>query len=86
MKRIFMTLIAGVLVAFGAQAAEELDIRKITNGTYSARGVGGMRSMNDGEHYMMIGGGGTCLVRYAFKTGDLQTLPLLYDLDECRRL
>ena len=68
-KRFFMTLAAGVLLALGAQAAEEITIRKMTNGEYSAHGVGGMRSMNDGEHYMMIGGGGSCIVRYAFKTG-----------------
>jgi len=71
MKKIFMTLAAGVLMVLGASAAEQLDIRKITNGAYSAQGVGGMRSMNDGEHYMMIGGGGTCIVRYAFKTGEV---------------
>ena len=68
-KRFFMTLAAGVLLALGAQAAEEITIRKMTNGEYSAHGVGGMRSMNDGEHYMMIGGGGSSIVRYAFKTG-----------------
>ncbi|MBR3859952.1 MAG: DPP IV N-terminal domain-containing protein, partial [Bacteroidaceae bacterium] len=70
-KRFLMTLAAGVLLALGTQAAEEITIRKMTNGEYSAHGVGGMRSMNDGEHYMMIGGGGTCLVRYAFKTGEV---------------
>ena len=70
-KKVFTTLVAGFLVALGAQAVEEIDIRKITNGTYSAQGVGGMRSMNDGEHYMMIGGDGTCIVRYAFKTGEV---------------
>ena len=66
-----MTLAAGVLLALGAQAAEEITIRKMTNGEYSAHGVGGMRSMNDGEHYMMIGGGYSCIVRYAFKTGEV---------------
>ncbi|MBQ2435900.1 MAG: S9 family peptidase [Bacteroidaceae bacterium] len=71
MRKIFTTLTAALFVMLGATAAEQLDIRKITNGTYSAQGVGGMRSMNDGEHYMMIGGGGTCLVRYAFKTGEV---------------
>lgn len=70
-KRFFMTLAAGVLLALGAQAAEEITIRKMTNGEYSAHGVGGMRSMNDGEHYMMIGGGNSCIVRYAFKTGEV---------------
>lgn len=65
-----MTLAAGVLLALGAQAAEEITIRKMTNGEYSAHGVGGMRSMNDGEHYMMIGEGNSCIVRYSFKTGE----------------
>lgn len=65
-----MTLAASVLLTLGAQAAEEITIRKMTNGEYSAHGVGGMRSMNDGEHYMMIGEGNSCIVRYSFKTGE----------------
>ncbi len=69
-KRFLMTLAAGVLLALGAQAAEKITIRKMTNGEYSAHGVGGMRSMNDGEHYMMIGEGNSCIVRYSFKTGE----------------
>ena len=66
-----MTLAAGMLLVLGASATEEITIRKMTSGEYSAHGVGGMRSMNDGEHYMMIGGGGTSIVRYAFKTGEV---------------
>ncbi len=81
-KRIFMTLAAGVLLTLGLQAAEEITIRKMTNGEYSAHGVGGMRSMNDGDHYMMIGGGGTCLVRYAFKTGEV--VDTLFDVKSAR--
>ena len=71
MRKSILSLAAGLLITFCATAAEQLDIRKITNGTYSSQGVGGMRSMNDGDHYMMIGGGGTCLVRYAFATGEV---------------
>ena len=70
-KRFLMTLAAGMLLVLGASATEEITIRKMTSGEYSAHGVGGMRSMNDGEHYMMIGGGGTSIVRYAFKTGEV---------------
>ena len=77
-----MTLAAGVLLTLGLQAAEEITIRKMTNGEYSAHGVGGMRSMNDGDHYMMIGGGGTCLVRYAFKTGEV--VDTLFDVKSAR--
>ena len=81
-KRFLMTLAAGVLLTLGLQAAEEITIRKMTNGEYSAHGVGGMRSMNDGDHYMMIGGGGTCLVRYAFKTGEV--VDTLFDVKSAR--
>ena len=70
-RRYLMTLAASALLVLGAQAAEEITIRKMTNGEYSAQGVGGMRSMNDGEHYMMIGDGGSSLVRYAFATGEV---------------
>ena len=81
-KRFLMTLAAGVLLTLGIQAAEEITIRKMTNGEYSAHGVGGMRSMKDGDHYMMIGGGGTCLVRYAFKTGEV--VDTLFDVKSAR--
>ena len=70
MKKTIVTLAAGLMMTLGTMAAEQLDIRKITNGTYSMQGVGGMRSMNDGNHYMMIGDGGTCIVRYSFATGE----------------
>ena len=83
-KRFLMTLAAGVLLALGAQAAEEITIRKMTNGEYSAHGVGGMRSMNDGEHYMMIGEGNSCIVRYSFKTGEaVDTLFSVNNAHDC---
>ena len=63
-----MTLAAGVLLALGAQAAEEITIRKMTNGEYSAHGVGGMRSMNDGEHYTANRMG--AIIRYDYATGN----------------
>lgn len=81
-KRLLFTFAASILVAIGITAAEQITIRKITNGEYSAHGVGGMRSMNDGEHYMMIGGGGTCIVRYAFKTGEV--VDTLFAVDNAR--
>ena len=79
---IFTTAAMMVMTSTTAHAFEQLDIRKITNGTYSAQGVGGMRSMNDGEHFMMIGGGGTCIVRYAFKTGEV--VDTLFSVDKAR--
>lgn len=83
-RRFLLSLVASVLVALSAQATEEITIRKMTNGEYSAHGVGGMRSMNDGEHYMMIGGGNSCIVRYAFATGEVvDTLFSVNDASGC---
>ena len=81
-KRFLMTLAASVLLVLGVSATEQITIRKMTNGAYSAHGVGGMRSMNDGEHYMMIGGGGTSIVRYSFKTGEV--VDTLFSIDNTR--
>ena len=36
MRKLFTLLTAGLFVMLGATAAEQLDIRKITNGAYSA--------------------------------------------------
>lgn len=39
------------------------------DGTFSTRGVYGLRSMNDGEHYTVVEGGGTRIIKYSYKTG-----------------
>lgn len=39
------------------------------NGTFRTQGVYGLRSMNDGEHYTVVEGNGTRIVKYSYKTG-----------------
>lgn len=49
-----------------------------TDYTFSTKGVSGLRSMNDGEHYTVPEGNGTKIVKYSYKTG--QPVATLIDL------
>ncbi len=39
------------------------------NRTFGTKGVYGLRSMNDGEHYTVLEGNGSRIVKYSYKTG-----------------
>lgn len=39
------------------------------NGTFQTKGVYGLSSMNDGEHYTVVEGNGNKIVKYSYKTG-----------------
>lgn len=39
------------------------------NGTFRTKGVYGLRSMNDGEHYTVVENGGKKITKYSYKTG-----------------
>lgn len=39
------------------------------DGTFRTKGVYGLRSMNDGEHYTVLENNGTRIVKYSYKTG-----------------
>lgn len=39
------------------------------DGTFRTQGVYGLRSMNDGEHYTVVEGNGTRIIKYSYKTG-----------------
>ena len=38
------------------------------DGTFRTKGVYGLRSMNDGEHYTVLENNGTRIVKYSYKT------------------
>lgn len=50
-----------------------------TDGTFRTYGVYGLRSMNDGEHYTVLEGNGSRIVKYSYKTG--QAVATLLDLN-----
>ncbi len=54
------------------------------DGTFRTKGVYGLRSMNDGEHYTVVEGQGDRIVKYSYKTGlPVGTLVDLSKIEEC---
>lgn len=50
------------------------------NGTFRTKGVSGLRSMNDGEHYTLLEDEGKKIVQYSYKTG--KPTATLFDLGQ----
>ncbi len=54
------------------------------DGTFGTKGVYGLRSMNDGEHYTVLEGNGSRIVKYSYKTGlPTETLLDLSQIENC---
>lgn len=49
------------------------------DGTFYSRGISGLRSMNDGEHYTVLEDSGKKIVKYSYKTG--KAVETLLDLE-----
>lgn len=83
MKRIYHILILLILVSAGVQVmaqSKQLSLNDFfRDGTFRSKGVYGIRSMNDGEHYTVLENGGKKIVKYSYKTG--QPVAVLLDLE-----
>lgn len=66
-----LLVISLVLISFSAfsQTKRTVDYDAINSGKFSARGVAGLRSMNDGEHYTALSDNRRSIVRYRFSDG-----------------
>lgn len=83
MKRIYHILILLILVSAGVQVmaqSKQLNLNDFfKDGTFRSKGVYGIRSMNDGEHYTVLENEGKKIVKYSYKTG--QPVAVLLDLE-----
>lgn len=83
MKRIYHILILLILMSAGVQVmaqSKQLSLNDFfKDGTFRSKGVYGIRSMNDGEHYTVLENGGKKIVKYSYKTG--QPVAVLLDLE-----
>ncbi len=75
MKRFFRItftfLIVTVSYASLAAQGKKVTLEDFTTrNTFSPKHAGTFRSMKDGEHYTMLEGGGTKIVKYSYKSGD----------------
>ena len=83
MKKNFGVLILLTFLSVNLLLAQEKQLTLndfFVNGTFSTKGVSGLRSMNDGEHYTVLEDRGTKIVKYSYKTG--QAVATLVDLKE----
>lgn len=79
MKKLSLLLFA-LLCITSVQAQKSFSLEDITNkGTFRARSVYGLRSMNDGESYTILTQGGR-IEKYAYASGELEEV--LFDLAE----
>lgn len=71
MKKFSGILFLVILICCQAVAQnKQLELNDFfVKGTFQTRGVYGLRSMNDGEHYTVVEGGGSQIVKYSYKTG-----------------
>ncbi len=81
MKKLFL-LICLLGLTFGVQAAGNLKLQDLCNGTYQARQIHGVNALNDGESYSQMSADRKQILRYSFKTGE-QT-GVLFDVNNLK--
>lgn len=71
MRKISGVIILLTLLCCGLSAQQkQLTLNDFfVDGTFRTKGVSGLRSMNDGEHYTVLENNGTQIVKYSYKTG-----------------
>lgn len=85
MTRTFRLLLLFIVVCNPLFAQKQLSLNDFfVDGTFSSKGVRGLSSMNDGEHYTVLENGGTRIVKYSYKTG--KPVETLLDLSKQENL
>ena len=80
MKKIFMLCAAFFLSAASGIAANELTIKAVMGGEFSARRIYGINPLAGTDQYATISPDGKRIVQYSFKTG--QETAVLFDADQ----
>ena len=72
------------LLAFtgGAHAQQKVTLQDVSQGTFRAQGIYGLKPMLDGEHYTQISNDRKRIVKYSFKTG--KEVGVVFDVTKAR--
>ena len=81
MKR-FLLLAVALCAAFVPLTADNLSLEDLTRGVYSARGISGVRPLNDGERYSQLSPDARQIIARSFRTGE-QT-DVLFDVSNTK--
>lgn len=83
MRRIYAILLPALLCVLPMNAqSTKLTIEDLCSGVYSAKRIGGVHPLNDGESFSRLSDDGTQVVRYSFKDGS--KLDVLFDAATAR--
>lgn len=80
MKRL-LVICCALIVCLWAQA-QYVSMKEIASGKYREKGVYGLNSMKDGDHYTRLSDDHKQILRYAFKTG--KQVDVLFDVEKAR--
>ena len=69
MKKVIISCMAFFLSAASVSAGGNLDLKKVTDGTFSAEYISGIKPIEGTDLYARISDDGQRIVRYSFKTG-----------------
>ena len=80
MKSLF-ALLTLLFLSLGIQA-QKVTLQDVTQGTYRAQNIYGLKPMLDGEHYTQISSDHKRIVKYSFKTG--KEVEAIFDVTKAR--
>ena len=69
MKKITLMCLAILLTVLGANAADKIDLKRLTQGEFSAHRISGIDPLAGTDQYAQISQDGSQIVQYSFKTG-----------------
>lgn len=80
MKKVIISCMAFFLSAASVSAGGNLDLKKVTDGTFSAEYISGIKPIEGTDLYARISDDGQRIVRYSFKTG--KQVDILFDVND----
>ena len=80
MKKVIISCMAFFLSAASVSAGGNLDLKKVTDGTFSAEYISGIKPIEGTDLYARISDDGQRIVRYSFKTG--KQVDVLFDVND----
>ena len=80
MKKVIISCMAFLLSLSSGSAAGTLDLKKITDGTFSPEYISGIKPIAGTDLYAQISDDGQRIVRYSFKTG--KQVDVLFDVND----
>ena len=81
-KILFSALLAVLFVLSGGMAAQMISLQDVVQYRYYASRIGGLNSMDDGEHYTRISDTSDAILKCSYRTGDV--VETIFSVRDCQ--